>query len=63
MRAKVLKRTKELNRKLYKTTSFSLLKTDHEEFLKVCDKLDRLPSDVIRELIKIFTEEKTDENN
>lgn len=53
----VLDRTKKLDSKnQYKTTSFTLLKQDHLEFKAACKKLDRMPSEVLREMVLIFVE-------
>lgn len=46
------------NKNLYKTTSFTLLKSVHKTFLDVCKKEKRIPSDVIRELINLYIDDQ-----
>lgn len=38
----------------YKTTSFTLLKSTYEDFIKICNTENRIPSDVLRELVNLY---------
>lgn len=58
LKDKVLKGTQKVRRKAdYKTTSFTLLKSDYEQFKAACKKSERMPSDVLREMALIFVRE------
>ena len=51
------KTAKLINKDNYKTTSFTLLKEDYSDFVKVCSKLNKTPSAVLRALIQTLIEE------
>lgn len=55
---KILERTEKMrDESLYKTTSFTLLKTEYARFKAACKKAKRTPSAVLREMVLIFIEE------
>lgn len=45
---------KSISHNRYKTTSFTLLKEDHEAFNSACKKAKRKPSEVLRAMVLAF---------
>jgi hypothetical protein len=46
------------DKKLYKTSSFTVLKTVWREFVMECKKENRAPSDVLRELMALYIDSR-----